>query len=308
MGYPRGFHRDAGDSGCVTPVWSTPARSNLNGPGWASRSETTAAMPTGWSPVAGRLAARYDPCRVTRRRGGYRDQPRPSPTREWSAGRREYPRHRRVQDVAVKRQRRQRNTLAWRRGVGVGIGRKCDSRWPESSFPTGRGCAVMAVTHLTLRAPIYPGTTTRTGPPWTRGSGSEIHLPSQQHFLRHRLAQRDGAAVGLDRDGLRRHVGGIEGNVQAVIVVDPGRVEDVGQPGATPFGGRDRAVGPGSLPGIGRTFSSSARRLPAHARVATTQWAVNRVVSCAYVTASGSSTIPSTVRLHRRGAMSGNGP
>ena len=32
----------------------------------------------------------------------------------------------------------------------------------------------MAVTHLTLRAPMYPGTTTRTGPPWARGSGSEF--------------------------------------------------------------------------------------------------------------------------------------
>ncbi|CKN76376.1 Uncharacterised protein [Mycobacterium tuberculosis] len=32
----------------------------------------------------------------------------------------------------------------------------------------------MAVTHLTLRAPMNPGTTTRTGPPWARGSGSEF--------------------------------------------------------------------------------------------------------------------------------------
>ena len=42
------------------------------------------------------------------------------------------------------------------------------------SLSDGPGCTVMAVTHLTLRAPMNPGTTTRTGPPWTRGSGSEF--------------------------------------------------------------------------------------------------------------------------------------
>src|SRR5271166_4043302 len=50
----------------------------------------------------------------------------------------------------------------------------------------------MAVTHLTLRAPMYPGTTTRTGPPWAPGSGWEFisQASNPDSFLPHSTRRR----------------------------------------------------------------------------------------------------------------------
>ena len=91
--------------------------------------------------------------------------------------------------------------------------------------------------------------------------------------------QRDGAAVGLHGPSLLGDVGGGERDVQALGGMHPGGVEDVGQPGAAPFGGRDRPVGPRVLARYRVHLQQFSAPVAAHTRVATTEWAVNSLVS-----------------------------
>jgi len=67
------------------------------------------------------------------------------------------------------------NEMPWlalrRRGRPLAEG--CDSRWPGSSSPTA-GLHGDGSDPLDAARPDVSRTTTRTGPPWTRGSGSEF--------------------------------------------------------------------------------------------------------------------------------------
>ena len=174
-------------------------------------------MPIGWWRVPGPPAARCSPRRGKHRHDLCRARRRRSRSRGWSGGRPESL-HRRLAP-------------------------ECHSSAPATT------------TECPRRAARCPGCRRIAGHDHPHGATVDprkrfgVHLPGQQHFLRHGLAQRDRAAVGLDRGRLLRDVRGTEGDVQALVKVDSGCAEDVCQPDSTPFGGRDRPVGPRVLAG-----------------------------------------------------------
>ena len=64
---------------------------------------------------------------------------------------------------------------------------------------------------------MYPGTTTRTGPPWARGSGSEFICHASSTSCDIALLSGDGTAVGLNGPSLFGDIRSFEGNMQPVV-------------------------------------------------------------------------------------------
>jgi len=90
----------------------------------------------------------------------------------------------------------------------------------------------MAVTHLTLRAPIYPN---RTAVGARERLG--VHLPGEQDLRRHRLTQWNRAAVRLDGSRFPGDVRGFEGDMQPLALLHSGSRKDVSQPNTAPLRG-----------------------------------------------------------------------